>query len=135
MMGEYKLAKIVHERRNAMFFAYVFVDIEYFDSENTVIDSTMEKTINRRAGEVNSKTHSDWINAAIEGARQTLQYLKQKEPTNSYSVKITKVRGIEVDTTPDTIRTASAIATWRAINPAFPEPDPVFNNGWLINFH
>jgi len=135
MIGEYKLAKIVGELGNAMFFAHVLVEVEYFDGKNTVIDSTMEKSINRGEAEVDSETHSDWINAAIEGARQTLQYLKQKQTTNSYIVKITKVRGIEVDTTLDTIRTASALATWKAINPAFPEPDPVFDNGWYVDFH
>ncbi|HBQ99070.1 MULTISPECIES: hypothetical protein [unclassified Roseofilum] len=78
MIGEYKLAKIISERGNAIFFAQVFVEVEYFDGENTVIDSIIEKTINRRAAEVNSETHSDWINAAIEGARPTLQYLKHQ---------------------------------------------------------
>ena len=134
MIGEYKLAKRPHGFR-AMFYARVLVEVEYFDGESTAIDVTMEQPINRNAGEVTSQTHSDWIDAAIEGAKQALQYLKQKEPTNNYSVKIAKVMGIEVDTTPDTVRAASSLATWKAIVPDLPEPELAFDNGWFVNFH
>lgn len=113
MIGEYKLAIV---KNGIGYFANVVVEIE-LSSENSFVINAIGQQINRGQGEVNAETHSDWIDAAIEGAKDTLRHLERLGNLNRYTVKITKVMGLEVDTTEDVVRTAAAIATWRAINP------------------
>ncbi|ELS30440.1 MULTISPECIES: hypothetical protein [Pseudanabaena] len=133
MIGEYKLAKV---KNGVGYFAYVFVVVEPSLTGETVIDEIGQQ-VDREKGEVNSRTHNDWINAAIDGVYQTLDHLKSLTSSDCYLVKVSKVIGTEVDTTEDSVKVAASIATWRAIKPNFSEPIPKFDqleNIWTVEF-
>lgn len=139
MIGEYKLAKTVEvitdkgRRGTPSFFARVCVEVTPSSRGGVVINAISQSVI-RSEGEVNAETHSDWVGAAMEGAKDTLRHLERLADPNSYTVKITKVIGLEVDTTEDAVRTAAALATWRAINPDSSEPKPVYDGHWYVAF-
>lgn len=130
MIADYKLSSV---KNGIGYFAFVVVEIEPFSEKSCVINAIGQQ-INRDSGEVNAETHSDWVSAAIEGAKDTLRHLESLANLNSYTVKITKVIGLETDTTEDAVRTAAALATWRAINPDSSEPKPVFDGHWSVAF-
>lgn len=133
MIGEYKLAKV---KNGVGYFAYVFVVVEPSLTGEKVINEIGQQ-VDREKGEVNSRTHNDWINAAIDGVYQTLDHLKSLTSSDSYLVKVSKVIGTEVDTTEDSVKVAASIATWRAIKPNSSEPIPKFDqleNIWTIEF-
>lgn len=139
MFGEYSLAKVVTRVRDdgtvahPFFGAYVSVNAQLSVEQNNVIHAIGQQ-INKSLGEVNAETHSDWINAAIEGVKDTLNYLEKLPQSKSYLVKIVKVVGTEVDTTEDAVRVAAAIATWRAVHPNSLDPKPTFNQFWFVDF-
>ncbi|WP_055073656.1 hypothetical protein [Pseudanabaena sp. 'Roaring Creek'] len=133
MIGEYKLAKV---KNGVGYFAYVFVVVEPSLTGENLIDHIGQQ-VDREKGEVNSRTHNDWISAAIDGVYQTLDHLKSLTSSDSYLVKVSKVIGTEVDTTEDSVKVAASIATWRAIKPNSSEPIPKFDqleNIWTVEF-
>ncbi|TYQ29937.1 hypothetical protein [Pseudanabaena sp. UWO310] len=142
MIGEYTLSKVVVRIwkdgtiGHPFFGVRVWVEAEPSLIENSVIDAIGQE-VNTGLGEVNSRTHDDWINAAIEGAKETLTYLERSSYNKYFFVKITKVIGTEVDTTEDSVKVAASIATWRAIKPNSSEPIPKFDqleNIWTVEF-
>ncbi|OCR01845.1 hypothetical protein BCD67_04950 [Oscillatoriales cyanobacterium USR001] len=130
MIGEYKLSRV---KNGIGYFARVVVEASLFSEKEFVIDAIGHQ-VNRNECEVNAETHKDWIDAAIEGANYTLKHIKQLDEIKKYDVKIIKVIGLETDTTEDAVRTAACIATWRAVNLNYPEPEPVFDKNWDVVF-
>jgi hypothetical protein len=130
MIGDYKFSNV---KNGIGYFARVVVEVQPFSDKGLVIDAIAQQ-VNRSQGEVNVKTHGDWVSAAVEGANETLRYLEGLGEINTYIIKITKIIGIETDTTEDTVKVAASLATWQAINPNKPEPKTIFDGQWSVVF-
>jgi hypothetical protein len=129
MHGEYKLARSVSSRFH---FAHVAVDVLEHVGLNQVSDQTTREP-DWDNGEVNSSTYQDWTEAACEGVLRTLNHISTLEH-RYFQAQITRVRGADVDTFPDDVRTAAALAAWNAIFPERELPTLKHESQWLVNF-
>ncbi len=84
-----------------------------------------------RDGAVDEKSHPDWVEAAVRGARRTVGELHMK----GIGVVITEIFGSNVDTRPDAVYCAAGIPTWRLYKgDAEGEPDVIYESEWKLNY-
>jgi hypothetical protein len=129
LQGEYKLARAVSGRFH---FALVVVDVLEHVGPNQVSDQTTREP-DWNNGEVNSSTYPDWTEAACEGVLRTLNHISLLEH-RYFQAQVTRVRGADVDTFPDDVRTAAALAAWNAIFPEFELPALKHESRWVVIF-
>jgi hypothetical protein len=129
MHGEYKLARQVSGRFH---FAEVVVAVFEHEGLNQVFDQTTREP-NWNNGEVNSSTYPDWTEAACEGVLRTLNHISTLEH-RYFQAQVSRVSGADVDTLPDDVMTAAALAAWNAIFPELELPALKHESQWLVIF-
>jgi hypothetical protein len=124
--AEYTYRKAINGAYN---FAHVEVQVQSTLNMSIVIDQTGKRVVDFDNGEVNGKTHPDWLKAVKSGVLKTLgklkrAYLNQERPARFFTarpkyhgfvVSIVKVVGIETDTTYVALEKAAEAATIQAV--------------------
>jgi len=129
MQNEYKLAR---QLRGQGHFARVTVEIAFGKPEIEVGDAILEP-IDRGMAEGNRPGYSDWIDAAVVGARSAAESLALQKETGGVHIRIVRVSGHDCHTCAEDARCAAFLATWQAVRPDLPLPDFDFINGeWEI---
>lgn len=114
------------------YFARVVVEIDRSSNTVRAIDAIGE--VNLDTGETKAALEPGRVQAAIAGAQEALDALiAAKALTGGCLVRITKIVGSVLDTRADTVMCAAALATWKAVCPHSPPPEPVFACGhWTL---
>jgi hypothetical protein len=122
MHGEYKLAR---HASGVFHFAVVMVDVLEHSGPNQVSDQTSE--------EHDWSSYPDWTEAACEGVLRTLNHISLLEH-RYFQAQVTRACGSNVDTFPDDVMTAAALAAWNAIFTERELPALKHESQWLITF-
>ena len=131
MQSEFTLLKQANRRGH---YARVVVDAEPKANGICIIENLSEH-LEEGYFEVNRRFASDWIDAALAGAKHCAEVLVSQENFSGCRVEINRVFGIVVDTTEEDLFCASALATWQALNPNQDLPPFRFaENKWHIEF-
>jgi hypothetical protein len=148
MKGEYRFRKVQGGR---MYFARVEVEVVPCGDAVAVVNGLPE-TADPDAGEVRRGLDPSWEEAALDGIRIALGWAgydgSQAEPVlkkvplaplaavgSGSRAVLLRLVGTLADTRPDVIRCAAALATWRALGAAGPEPEFSFDGRlWSLSF-
>jgi hypothetical protein len=116
-------------------FARVEVTVTPGGDSVAVVNDLPEKTA-PGSGELARGLDPSWETAALDGIREALgRASRNGTPGTGCRVDLVRVIGSLVDTTPDAIRCAAALATWRAFDKAGPEPELFFDGGlWSVRY-
>lgn len=129
MKADYRL---LSTQNGVTYFAKVYVESNKTASANVNIYDLIDKN-NYNTGEVDSIIKPTWVKAAIEGALDAANKIKSLGLLNNgCNIHIKKIIGSLVDTQEDSIRCASAIATWKSLCPDIPHPKPSLVDGFWV---
>ncbi|RYX80864.1 hypothetical protein EON83_26625 [bacterium] len=118
MQGEYKLLRV---KQGICHFAHVTIEVELMPSGVEVTEQ-VERLTEYQSNSPIPYIASEWIEAAISGAKRGARALLHQEVITGCHVVVQCVVGVEVDTTPEDVACAATLATWSALNPEAPLP-------------
>jgi hypothetical protein len=104
---EYKLA---FSKNEVWHFAYLELYIALSDRSQVI--NSIEKPVNIKDAEFDEITHPDWFNAAVDGI-QADRYFINRANGDKLTVQIVCLKGVEVDTKYDNIKTVAFLATMK----------------------
>ena len=118
--------------KGVLYFAYVEIESTPAASHSLVV-AELTTPVNIHAGEVDAAMEPDWIQAAVEGAKDVL-FILTEECIIAYTmeVRIKKVIGKVFDTTADAVYCASALATCQLFTPEHCPIEVYYDSRWKI---
>jgi hypothetical protein len=131
MTGQYRFLQVKAGRTH---FARAWVEALPFRS-CTEIENALPEVTEPGSGEVNRHSEPSWVEAALEGMTAAgAAACSRHEPGGGFRLRLIRLLGTVVDTTPDVVRCAAALAAWEAMNLAAP-PEPQFDGReWTLAF-
>lgn len=132
MRGHYRF---LQTKKGRCYFARVWVDVQPGGEKIELVDALPE-CADLDAGEVNRRTAPNWVAAAIEGIRATLNYARQIGVlATGCHVTLEKLQGSAIDTREDTVRCAAGLAVWQALGSPASAPEAEFDGeSWKLVF-
>ena len=130
-MSQSAEAKVLKTLNGVTFFAKVAVERDEHLSD---VEDGTPAIVDRDAGEVNRASAPGLVDAAIRGARECVESLVRRGRIGSFvGLRVVRVVGSVVDTTPDVVACAAWLATFKVLQQGAALPDVVrTGDGWSV---